>query len=253
MAHRGHNEMSLEAAYVLHRRPYRDTSLIAELLTEDNGRVGVVARGAKRPRSRVACVGQLFQPLAVSWGGRGDMGTLNHADASGPPWLLQGQVLFSGLYVNELLVRLLPRHAPCPEIFALYAETLNGLSIAPDDDTAVQQQLRRFELQLMQRMGYGLDLEHASDGRIRIDEHGSYLYRHDLGLIPCERGIEANQGVLVSGRTLVGLRTGQLVRRQELNEAKRLMRFILSVYIVPRPLNSRQVFRAFLHHGSQAQ
>ncbi|MBI1195261.1 MAG: DNA repair protein RecO [Gammaproteobacteria bacterium] len=253
MAPRTSAEKPLETAYVLHRRPYRDSSLIAELLTEDNGRIVVVARGAKRPKSGVAAVNQLFQPIAAAWSGKGEMGTLTRAEPLGPPRLLQGQVLFSGLYVNELLVRLLPRHAPCPEIFMLYSEVMSGLSAAGSDDSAIQRELRRFELCLLQNMGYGLDLEHVADGGSRIDETASYLYRHDLGLTSFDGSVGAEQGVVVSGRTLIAMRTGTLQESREFSEAKRLMRFVLSVYIGPRPLNSRQVFRAFSHHGKRAQ
>ncbi len=184
------------------------------------------------------------------------MGTLNRAEATLPPWLLQGQVLFSGLYINELLVRLLPRHAPCPEIFLLYAEVMAGLSAADANDTAIQQRLRWFEVQLLQRMGYGLDLEHESDTGVHVDGNGSYLYRHDIGIVrsagPTGGAIAAHEGVMVSGRTLIGLRAGQMVREPDLKEAKRLMRFILSEYIGHRPLNSREVFKAFLHHRTRA-
>lgn len=245
MTTRANAETPLEAAYVLHRRPYRDSSLIADLLTEEDGRVSVVARGAKRPKSGLAAVNQLFQPISAAWSGKGDMGTLVRAEPLGPPWLLQGPVLYSGLYVNELLMRLLPRHAPCPEIFALYTEVMSGLSKAGTDDAAIQRELRGFELSLLQNMGYGLDLEHVADDGSCIDENASYLYRHDLGLTPFVGADDTVQGVVISGRTLVAMRTGTLEERPELNEAKRLMRFVLSVYIGPRPLYSRQVFRAF--------
>jgi len=238
----------LEAAFVLHRRPYRDSSLTAELLTEGEGRIGLVARGARRPRSKAACVNQLFQPLAASWVGKGDMGTLVHAEATAPPWLLQGQVLFSGLYINELLVRVLPRHAPCPEIFSLYAEVMVGLTGAESNGAAIQRELRWFEVQLLQLMGYGLDLARDSGSGGHIDENRSYLYRHGLGIVPNEDSIGSDEGIVVSGRTLIGLHTRQLAQDWELREAKRLMRFVLSEYIGHRPLNSREVFKAFLHH-----
>ncbi len=122
--------VSLQPAYVLHHRPYRDSSLLLEIFTPDHGRVGLVARGARSPKSRLYGVLQPFQPLLISWVGRGELATLSGAEANGPPQRLQGKSVISGFYINELLLRLLHRHDPHAALFDGYARTLPLLAQA---------------------------------------------------------------------------------------------------------------------------
>src|SRR6478672_7918420 len=150
-----------EPAFVLHTYPYRETSLIVEALTERAGRVAMVARGAKRPRSELRGVLQAFQPLALSWAGAGELKTLAKAEWRGGLPLPAGAALLCGFYLNELLLKLLPREDPHPALFAHYEDALRALT---EHSTGAAQAvvLRRFELKLLAEVGYALALTHEA-------------------------------------------------------------------------------------------
>lgn len=121
-----------QPAWLLHHRPFRDTSRILDLLSRDHGRVAVVARGSRAPRSRLGGILRPFSPLSVSWVSRADLGTLTGAEMDGVPLELSGDALLSAYYVNELLLRLMHRHDPQPDIFDAYARTIAELAAAPE-------------------------------------------------------------------------------------------------------------------------
>src|ERR1700675_5081227 len=148
-----------QPAFVLHAHPYRETSLIVEAFTADYGRVALVARGAKRPRSELRGVLQAFQPLTLSWAGGGELKTLIRAEwRSGLP-LVSGSALLCGFYLNELLLKLLPREDAHPQLFNDYQDALARLAAGADQATV----LRRFELRLLAELGYALPLTHDVD------------------------------------------------------------------------------------------
>lgn len=144
--------------YLLHATAWRETSLIIQVLTKQHGIVALVAKGAKRPHSVLRPVLSAFQPLSVSWSGAGEVKTLTRADCIGilP---LQGRAFMSAWYMNELLLRLLPREDPHPVLFDAYRATLEQLAgVAENTDSLpVSGSLRRFEWILLQETGYGLD------------------------------------------------------------------------------------------------
>src|SRR5437762_9356107 len=145
-----------QPAFVLHAHPYRETSLIVEALTADYGRVALVARGAKRPRSELRGILQAFQPLTLSWSGSGEIKTLTRAEWRGGLPLVTGSALLCGFYLNELVLKLVPREDPHARLYDEYesalAELANGAEQAPV--------LRRFELRLLAELGYALALAH---------------------------------------------------------------------------------------------
>src|SRR6187431_3778228 len=148
-----------QSAFVLHTYPYRETSLIVEAMTAEFGRVAMVARGAKRPRSELRGLLQAFQPLALSWAGTGELKTLVKAEWRGGLPLATGAALLCGFYLNELLLKLLPREDPHPLLWNAYAETL--LALTHDARPAAQAvTLRRFEVRLLAELGYALVLDH---------------------------------------------------------------------------------------------
>ena len=166
-----YGKVVLEPAYVLHHRPYRDSSLLLEMLTSGYGRVALIARGARRPKSHLHGLLQPFQPLFASWSMRGELGTLTAVegrDGAGP----RGRTLISGFYMNELLMRLLHRHDPHPQLFAVYESALRGLAVTGLPASAEQTVLRMYELTLLRELGYGLVLDHEIMGgeSIRADE-----------------------------------------------------------------------------------
>src|SRR5262245_7608302 len=151
-------QVLLEHGFVLHQRPYRDSSQLLECMTAAHGRMGLVARGSRRSPTRQRALLQPFVPLKLSWVRRGDLGRLTHVEAEGQGFPLTGQRLLAGYYANELLLRWLARGDPNAEVFSCYSRCLAQLGEAPSLAAA----LRMFELELLQALGYGLELEGES-------------------------------------------------------------------------------------------
>ena len=231
------HRVQLQPAYLLHRKPYRDTSLLLELFSRDYGRIGLIARGARGAKSKLKGVLQPYQPLLVSWSGRGELQTLTSAEVQGATTFLQGDALASGFYLNELLMRLLTRHDPHPELYHIYQATLQRILAAQDIEWA----LRLFERELLQQLGYGLLLSHEGRGGDEVVPEGRYCYYHESGP---QRMYGGADGVLtVSGATLLALEQGRCDDPQLRRESKLLMREVLGHYLGPKPLASRELFR----------
>ena len=184
-----------EPGYVLHHRPFRDSSQILDLLTRDHGRIAVVARGSRGGRSRLAGVLRPFLPLRISWVAKSDLGTLTGAEAAGPPAGLRGDALLSAYYVNELMLNFLHRDDPQPEVFGLYEETVAQLNGRVD----VAPVLREFEMNLLGLLGYAVNLAHEGGTHKSIEANRNYDYRVEQGPVPVQRA----EGPLVfDGKTL---------------------------------------------------
>ncbi len=231
------DRVALQPGYVLQLRPYRDTSALVEAFTRDLGRVGLVARGIRRPKSAMQGALQPFQGLLLSWVGGGDLGTLVSAEMEGAD-RLSGRTLFCGYYLSELLLRLLVRHDPHTRLYEAYVRAIRALSAARDG-AALERSLRVFEKRLLQELGYGLLLEQEAEGGCPIDPDCLYTYRLEKGPL---RGDGAT-GVRVHGRTLLALARDALEDPGCLKEAKRLLRAALGLYLGDRPLKSREFFR----------
>lgn len=225
----------LQPAFVLHRRPYLNTSLLLEAFGRESGRVGLVARGALGSRSRLKGLLQPFVPLLLSWVGTGELATLSAAEDSGPPATLAPARVLAGLYANELLVRLLPRQDPLPELFAAYGRLLAELTVAPDPEPA----LRCFEKRLLAELGYGLTLDREAGGLPIVAEE-TYRYVLDQGPLPAH---QTQTGLLISGRSLLALRDELLSDPAILREVKRLTRAALTEQLRGRALKTRDLYR----------
>jgi len=224
--------LGLQPVYVLHRRAYGDNSLLVDLFSRDQGRLTVMARGAHKGRR--ASLLQPFVPLLADWRGRGEVPTLNHIEAAGRGASLLGRRLICGLYLNELLVRLLRQHDPQLHLFALYSQAL--VDLCGDDEEGV---LRGFELDLLQELGFGLQLEHEAASDTPVDPQRRYHYRLEAGPVPAD-----DNGLLqVSGQTLVDLARRAPLDRDGRREARALLRYALSAHLGGRPLKSRELFR----------
>jgi DNA repair protein RecO (recombination protein O) len=227
-----------QAAFVLHAYPYKETSVILEVLTAAHGRVAMVARGAKRPRSELRGVLQAFQPLNLSWAGASELKTLLRAEWRGGLPLVTGSALLCGFYLNELLLKMLPREDAHPALFATYEATLTCLARG-DDQAAV---LRQFEVRLLAELGYALALTHDVDSGAAIDPEARYYYAFDRG--PRMRAAEPERHYpLVRGATLLALAGQDFSAPQAASEAKRLMREVLDHYLEQRAIFSRRVVR----------
>lgn len=224
-------------AFVLHRRPWRETSFLVELLTADMGRVGAVARGATGRRgSWKACL-QPFRPLLVSLGGKGDLLTVVNAEEQGLAAQLTGERLYCGLYVNEILLRLLARHDAHPTLFQAYADTLADLPRA----TYPAVVLRYFELHLLAELGFGLELECEAESGQAVQSQYFYDYDPESGL----RQVTPRQGgrPFFTGAGLLALARGDLSDGQHRREARLLLQRALAPHLGQRPLVSRQLMR----------
>lgn len=228
--------ISLEPSYILHSRPYRETSSLLEALSRTHGRVGLVARGARGTRSRWKNMLQPFRPLLLSWNQRGELGTLTAADQVASPPALSGESLFCGLYANELSVRFLQRSDPHPGLFEQYQLLVTELAVG----SPAQPLLRLFEKQLLQAAGFGLQLEHEHESAAEIQETAWYQYIPESG--PQRREVAAAKtGDLVSGAALLALKSGD-IEEQHLKELKMLMRKLIRFYLGDKPLKSQSLF-----------
>src|SRR5512141_36397 len=160
----------MDRGYVLHTYPYRETSLILQVWTEKHGRLGLVAKGARRPKSASRAVLVPFQPLTLDWFGRGELRTLKTAEPTAPATPLAGQSLLSAFYLNELLLKLTTRDDPHEGLFAAYDDAINGLRLISRQarQDRVEPVLRRFELRLLQELGYALELTREAGGHAPI-------------------------------------------------------------------------------------
>ena len=225
-----------ESAFVLHSYPYRETSLIVEAFCADHGRVALVARGAKRPRSELRGLLQAFQPLLLSWSGAGELKTLTKAEWRGGLALPGGPALLCAFYLNELLLKLLPREDPHPALYADYETTLAALAAGGEQAPI----LRRFELRLLAEMGYALALTHDSETGAPIDPAARYHYAFDRGArqAPPAPGV---RWPTVRGATLIALATSTFPNPETAADAKRLMREVLDHYLEQRRIFSRRI------------
>jgi DNA repair protein RecO (recombination protein O) len=228
-----------QAGVVLHARDYSETSLILEVFTSRHGRLGLLAKGARRPSSRVRGMLKPFQPLLLSWSGRGELPILTGAEPDGEMLLLSGAALYCGFYLNELLMHLLHRHDPHEALYGVYRQTL--VELAGRGNTEVV--LRLFERKLLDEIGYGLVLQHDVDDRRPIEADAWYDYIPERGpvrLVHPELG--RAQGVVMRGASLLALARNELTEPEVLRETKRLMRAILARYLGDKPLHSRKLF-----------
>ena len=225
-----------ESAHVLSVRPYRETSALVEAFTRRHGRVGLVARGARSPRAKLRGVLQAFQPLLLSFTEGGELGTLTGAEADGAPVALRGEAVFSGWYLNELVLRLLPRRDPHPQLYAHYAEALPAL--AGDGAAAA---LRVFEKRLLAELGYGLELPE------RVERDRWYAFDPDHGLRVAEPGPSNYRG-----DSLQALADETLDTPESLRDARRLMGAALKPHLGGRELRTPELLRA-LRKGVRGQ
>jgi DNA repair protein RecO (recombination protein O) len=233
---RGSNPNTLIPACILHRRDYRNSSLLLELFTAEQGRMPAIAKGAKSARASRAAMLQPFTPLLVSLRGRGEIRQLVSEEVNGRAFALTGERLYCGFYLNELLMRLLERGDPYPRLFVRYLDTLRGLA----DGVAADQCLRFFELDLLEELGYGLLLERTADSGEPIQADRDYHYVVEQGPVSLTSGA---QELRISGRTLCSLHNREMPDSQTANEAKRLLRRVLAFYLGDKPLKSRELFQ----------
>jgi DNA repair protein RecO (recombination protein O) len=231
-----------QSAWLLHSRPFRDTSVLLDFLT-DTGRVSAIARGARGPRSKYKALLQPFQPLTISLFGRSELLNLRDAEAAGQALVLTGERLFSALYVNELMVRLLHGHEGEAALFSLYSAVLAGLGTPAE----LEPLLRDFELSVLEALGFGLQFSHEAETGEVLAADGWYYLHQDTGFVR-QRQNQVQEPRHDSAHNLYpGHELHKIAERDFAGGstrvcAKRLLRQVLQHHMSERPLTSRELF-----------
>ncbi len=234
------NRVYLQPAYVLHKQPFQNSSLLLDFFCIDYGRVRAVARGARRGSSKYRSLLQLFQPLLVSLSGKGEVKTVTGVECSVSAIQLQGERLLSGLYVNELITRLLLSHVEHTGLYRRYQEAL--LSLGGDEE--LHSVLRRFEMALLDELGYGIDLERDCVTREPIETGGTYLFVPDNGfqLVPSGDSHREGVGNTFKGRHILALHKLNFCDPDSRQAARKITRLALATHLGDKPLYSRTLF-----------
>jgi DNA repair protein RecO (recombination protein O) len=229
-----------EPGYVLHSYSFKETSLVVEVFTRDCGRIGLVAKGARRPRSALRGTLMAFQPLLLSWSGRSELRVLRTAEWAGGQPQLSGMALICGFYLNELVLKLTQRDDPHAGTYAGYEDALAALRAA-HSPAAV---LRRFERRMLADLGYGLTLTQDADGA-DIDAAASYTYVPERGALVCGKaGAQNEQSDLrIAGKTLLDMARDDYSDPATLQQSRALMRRVINHYLAGQALHTRQLLR----------
>ena len=232
--------VNLQPGYILQHRPYRETSLIIDVLTRDFGRVSMLAKGVRRSGSKYAGLLRPFFALQFSYRGKGELKNLTYVEGGGVSWPLQGVPLYCGFYTNELIDHFLHKFDPHPEVFQLYRDCLEALAA----NAEIECVLRWFELDLLVSVGYGLQLDFDGQHKKPVTAAKKYFFDADGGPVEAENGD-------VSGQTLLALHTRTLTDAETLAEAKKVMRAVIDFHLQGRPLKSRAVIARILKQRGQ--
>jgi len=236
------NKQQNEPAFVLHSYPFSETSLIIEVFSRRHGRLPIVARGARRPASSLRGVLMSFQPLLLSWFGKGEVRTLHSAEWQGGQPYLQGAALMCGFYLNELLINLLARDDPHEQLFDYYATTLHRLAHQTDHAAT----LRYFEKHLLQELGYALTLVHEAGSTKAILPEVCYRYAIERGPLPDNGEQDLGDvvtGYPVLGRTLLDMSADDYSDPVTALQSKQLMRILLNHYLGGKSLHTREMIK----------
>ncbi|WP_100052154.1 DNA repair protein RecO [Basfia succiniciproducens] len=232
---------NLQRGFVLHRKPYSETSLLVDLFTEESGRLTVLAKGARAKRSALKSVLQPFTPLLLRWTGKSSLKILTKAEPAAIALPLQQTALFSGFYVNELITRVIEPETPNPQLFQDYLHCLTSLAVSQN---FVEPALREFEFKLLHILGYGVDFLHCAGSGEPVDENMTYRYREEKGFIASL----IKDNLTFFGRELIAFERQDFSEKSVLQAAKRFTRVALKPYLGNKPLKSRELFTQTILH-----
>lgn len=222
--------------FLLHRRSYRETSYLTDLFTLELGKVSAVAKGVRGNKSDKKSLLQSFQPLLLSVTGKHELRNLNQLESAGSMLQLVGHQLFSAMYLNELLNRLLPKEVPHPELFQSYQQSLNWLA----NDGDIEPCLRQFELLLLEDMGYGIDLTQEYENGQPVEANIDYCLILENGIKRIDHMAQGTNRF--SGDALLQV-SNNIWTPSSLQCAKRITRMALSPLLGHKPLKSRELFQ----------
>ncbi len=236
------NVIQSEPAYLLHSRPFRDTSLLVDFLTKDYGRIRAIAKGVRSPKSKNRAVLQAFIPLQINLSGKSELKTLAQVECLRTGIPLKHKSLFAAMYLNEILVRLLHKQDADADIFTLYERTLQYLS----EQTDIEPILRTFELSLLELLGYGIDFSVVSslNAEAIINSHFRYMAEGSFEAVSiAENSTFLGTNKYYPGEVLVKISENDFSELSTLKYAKRLLRAALSSHLGEKALASRNLFR----------
>lgn len=225
-----------EPSFILHTRPYSETSLYTEVFSKDYGRLTLTAKGARRQKSQYRGLLLPFQELSISWSGRGEIPTLTSAEFVSKWRPLNGGSIYCGFYINELLSKLLHRHEAHPGLYTAYVATMDQLS----DDKGHEIALRIFEKRLLSELGYAMNLAKDAKNNKDICENNVYRYVPQIGAVSDNEG--ETKGIRISGAALIALEDECFTDPRQLKECKALMRAMIAHQMVNKTLYSRKLF-----------
>lgn len=229
-----------QPAYILHHRAFRDTSQILEVITPNYGRLSLMSRGSRGAKSRLKSILQPFKPLIIGWSGKGDMPTLTSAEPQMVKTLtLKGKSLPSAFYINELVIKLLHKHDVHERVYLLYESVIRLLA----DNNEIEPVLRLFEKQLLEELGFGLNLPVNAKTGEAVLAGEEYVYYLEHGPVSLSSVYDESYILKLSGKSLLDLDANTLDSEQSLKDAKRLMRVVLNYYLEGKPIKSRELFR----------
>lgn len=235
--------VQLMPAWVLHRRDFRDSSQVVELLTAEHGRISLVAKGIKRPKSRLRGLLQPFRELRVSWVARRELGTLTDVDADAtPPSALIGDSLLAGYYVSELCLKLTHKHDPNPELFELYGQIIGQLRTT----ASVDQCLRPFEDQLLRELGFGINWGLDIETGQPVESRYQYAMVSDAG--PRRVADEHHEAESISGEHLLRITQGDWSETETRRIGKHILARALDTQLEGKALQTRRVLREMRSH-----
>ena len=229
-----------QRGFVLHRREYSETSLLVDLFTEDFGCITLLAKGARAKRSPLKSLLQPFTPLLLRWSGRGQLKILTKAEAISVALPMKTVALYSGFYLNELIVRTLEHETAYPDLFEAYLHCLTGLAV---DGDKVEAHLRRFEFILLKSLGYGVDFRHCAGSGAIVTAEMTYQYREEKGFIASL----VQNNLTFYGRDLLAFANLEFNDKETLQAAKRFTRIALKPYLGGKPLKSRELFQQHMN------
>ena len=241
------NKAVLTPAYILHHRNYSESSLLLDVFAREYGRVNLIAKGARRNKKQQATAFNLYQPYLLSWTGKAELNTLTDIDQHGMAIQPSPLQVYSGFYMNELIIHLLHKHEPHVELYDAYHSTLKALHRNEPAECV----LRYLEKSLLQSLGYGLVLDAEPITGVVIDAAKSYFYAYELGPISGYDKSAKKSGIRVSGSTLLELEREQLQNPGAISEAKQLLRNILARHLGKKRLASRDLYQAYRQFGAK--
>lgn len=227
--------VTFQPAFILHSRAYRETSLLLDVFSKNDGRISLIARGVRTSRSKLRPILQPFVPLLLSWQGKSELMMLTTAESESAPIQLQKDCLFSGFYLNELLVRVLQKHDPHPQLYTIYHDTLLDLQSGRLHQSA----LRLFEKKLLEELGYGLQLQRDfSTGDALVAEQ-CYQFYPERGFKRSVLGESEN--MQFKGEYLLAL-ANEKINDEAMRDVKRLMRIAFASLLGLHSFQARQLF-----------